>query len=385
MATPVQNPENAALVRQATERHQAALLRYAANLLGGDTARARTVVDGVFAALGALPPGEVGDDLMEWLFATARWRTLALMRREGLMQRSGDGSAGVAAGDGAGEGESPHQAMQRLISRLTPKQQEAVRLKFQHGFTLPEVARITELSPYSVSLLVHNAVAHIGQDFPVPEGAAAPVGLSDDPRLTAYALGEMEPAERKAFEAAHFDLKTAAAQVTEIRRLTTQMTQTLAVEAGAPAPRGRRRRARRQLPAWVRSGRFWLVFAVLAVLTGGTGLWVRIRSGPATATKPAQAIDFRLKPAKWNEPGAVAEERTGRTAGGPAGADAPLARGNPPGPVGAPASQRAGMTARETTGYGAAAAPAVPAAMPASTPPPPAPIPAPTAMNYATT
>ena len=209
----VQNPENAALVRQATERHQPALRRYAAQLLGGDTTRAGAVSDAVLTVLAAQPADEVGDDLMEWLFTRARKEALAAMHRAGLPQRIEDAAAASVADESAGD--TPHQMMQRLVNRLTPKQQEALRLKFQHGFTLKEIARITELSPFSVTLLMHNALSHVGREFAAPEGAPLPPALSDDPRFTAYALGEMEAGERKSFEAAQFDPKFAAAQVAE--------------------------------------------------------------------------------------------------------------------------------------------------------------------------
>ena len=171
------------------------------------------MVKSVLTTLGTQPAGEVGDDLMEWLFTHTRKTALAAAARDGLMKRFDEAGAG-SADDGAGE--TPHLMMQRLISRLTPKQQEALRLKFQHGFTLKEIARITELSAYSVGLLVHNAIVHLGRDFAAPEGAPLPPALTDDPRLTVYAR----------FEAAQFDPKTAGLQVTEIRRLTTQITQT---------------------------------------------------------------------------------------------------------------------------------------------------------------
>ena len=301
------------MVRQAVERHQAALQRYASQLVGGESFRAQSVVKSVLTTLGTQPAGEVGDDLMEWLFTHTRKTALAGAARDGLMKRFDEAGAGSAED---GTGETPHLMMQRLISRLTPKQQEALRLKFQHGFTLKEIARITELSAYSVGLLVHNAIVHLGRDFAAPEGAPLPPALSDDPRLTVYALGEMEPDERKRFESAQFDPKTAGLQVTEIRRLTTQITQTLAIEAGAAPPPARRRRSRRRaLPAWLSSGRFWLGAVVLLALIGGGVAWMRSPAPADEVAAPRSTADFRLKPAHWKDPGPANAER-GETVGG---------------------------------------------------------------------
>ena len=271
------------------------------------------MVKSVLTTLGTQPAGEVGDDLMEWLFTHTRKTALAAAARDGLMKRFDEAGAG-SADDGAGE--TPHLMMQRLISRLTPKQQEALRLKFQHGFTLKEIARITELSAYSVGLLVHNAIVHLGRDFAAPEGAPLPPALTDDPRLTVYALGEMEPDERKRFEAAQFDPKTAGLQVTEIRRLTTQITQTLAIEAGAAPPPARRRRTRRSaLPAWLSSGRFWLVTVVLLALIGGGVAWMRSRAPADEVVASRSTADFRLKPAHWKDPGPANSDH-GESVGG---------------------------------------------------------------------
>src|SRR5882672_5082360 len=55
--------------------------------------------------------------------------------------------------------------------------------------------------------------------------------LPDDPKLTAYALGELEGAERAAVEAALRDNPTARAAVAEIRALGLQLEDALAAEA----------------------------------------------------------------------------------------------------------------------------------------------------------
>jgi len=55
----------------------------------------------------------------------------------------------------------------------------------------------------------------------------------DDPRLTAYALGEMDPAEREAFEAELVDNPEAQRQVEQIRRLADELTAQLAAEPAA--------------------------------------------------------------------------------------------------------------------------------------------------------
>ena len=56
-------------------------------------------------------------------------------------------------------------AILRMIDRLPANQQEVVRLKFHHGFSYKEIARITELSVTNVGFLIHTAVTRMRAEF----------------------------------------------------------------------------------------------------------------------------------------------------------------------------------------------------------------------------
>lgn len=304
--TPAQT--NSQLPALARERHATALQRYVMQVLGGDAARTTEVMEATLAALAAQPAGEVGEeDLLVWLLAAARRRALAVLRREGLMKRFETGDAGLAAGSSA-DNEEAHVTMQRLFGSLTPKQQEALRLKFQHDLSFAEIAEIIELSASSVGQLVHHAVVRLDHDYraarPTEGSAATLEHAADDPRLTAYALGEMEPEERRAFENSRLDLKAAGARVTELRAAGQQIAQILAIETGAAAPPPRRRRRRFVPFGGLRTRRFWLslgAVALLAAVAAG-GWWFWLRPDP---TEPVPSGDFRLTPADWKNPRTV--------------------------------------------------------------------------------
>ena len=68
------SPDTSSFVQAAVARHQAPLLRYATRLLGGDTDRARDVVQDSFVRLMAQPPAEVDGHVAEWLFTVCRNR-----------------------------------------------------------------------------------------------------------------------------------------------------------------------------------------------------------------------------------------------------------------------------------------------------------------------
>jgi Ca-activated chloride channel family protein len=314
-------PVNTAQVQAAIERHQAALLRYTTRLIGGDTAKAAEAVHGAFAELKALPPEDTIENTAEWLFATCRRRAMDVLRREGRITRfeSGGGQAAGAEAGAAGETEEPHVTMQRLIARLTPKQQEVVRLRFQNGFSHKEIARITELTPFNVGVLVHHAVARLGREFgdqhPELAPAERPAGQPDDPRLTAFALGELDEGERKAFEKSLLDRKTANARVEEIRAISTQIGQTLAIEAGAPAPRTVRKKSKRPPAAgWRGFPRVLVLLAAVVLLLGGGAFWW-LRSTNESPAVVADQPDFRLKAADWKELPAAEGETAGKVSG----------------------------------------------------------------------
>ena len=58
-----------------------------------------------------------------------------------------------------------HEAVLRLVGKLTPNQQEVVRLKFQNGFSYQEISRITSLSVTNVGFILHTAIKSLRQEM----------------------------------------------------------------------------------------------------------------------------------------------------------------------------------------------------------------------------
>ena len=161
--TPHASPDASSLVRTAVERHQAPLQRYATRLLNGDIERARDVVQDTFVKLMAQPPAEIEDHLAEWVFTVCRNRCMDVLRKEGRMKRFAEGQAERLTADTPRPGRTLERAEQyaavlKLMGRLTPNQQEVVRLKFQNGFSYEEISRITSLSVGNVGFILHTAL-----------------------------------------------------------------------------------------------------------------------------------------------------------------------------------------------------------------------------------
>jgi len=167
---PHERPDASSLVQAAVARHQAPLLRYATRLLGGDADRARDVVQDTFVRLMAQPPAEVDGHVAEWLFTVCRNRTHDVLRKEGRMKRFEDGQIEQLTAPDPRPGRAleraeQHEAVLRLIGKLTPNQQEVVRLKFQNGFSYQEISRITALSVTNVGFILHTAIKALRQEM----------------------------------------------------------------------------------------------------------------------------------------------------------------------------------------------------------------------------
>ncbi|MBI5689220.1 MAG: sigma-70 family RNA polymerase sigma factor [Verrucomicrobia bacterium] len=149
--------------------HHDQLTRYATQLLG-DPERARDVVQDTFVKLMAQSPTAIDGHAVEWLFTVCRHRALDVLRKESRMTRFAEGQVeNVTANEprpgGALEAAETRATVLSLINRLPPNQQEVVRLKFQHGFSYKEIARITTLSVGNVGFLIHTAVARLRAEF----------------------------------------------------------------------------------------------------------------------------------------------------------------------------------------------------------------------------
>jgi RNA polymerase sigma-70 factor (ECF subfamily) len=162
--------ENTVFVQAAVKRHQAPLLRYATRMLGGDAEGARDVVQDTFVRLMAQPPERLDGHVVEWLFTVCRNRTLDVLRKEGRMKPFAEGqverlTAPEPRPGRALERAEQHEAVLRLIGKLSPNQQEVVRLKFQNGFSYQEISRITSLSVTNVGFILHTAIKTLRQEM----------------------------------------------------------------------------------------------------------------------------------------------------------------------------------------------------------------------------
>lgn len=231
---------------------------YLAGLPGAQPLRVAEVVREVLAA--AAQQTDFEEDPAVWLFAQGRRRIVTAGHRGDVLvtdEVEGGADEEMAAG------EDPGIAVHRAFARLTVKQQEVLRLKFQFGFSLQELAGITGVSQGGAGGLLHSGVMRVCQ----ASGAALTLGSewTRNARLTAYALDEMEPAEKKAFVEGVPNGKALFESAETIKQTGVQLSRVL--ESGAPLPK---RKHRRKGAAW-QSPYAWLIGAL--VVAGAGAAW----------------------------------------------------------------------------------------------------------------
>jgi RNA polymerase sigma factor (sigma-70 family) len=157
-------PPDPRWIHSALDRHEAALVRYAALKLGGDVERARDVVQEAFLRLCQQPRAEVEDHLAEWLHRVVRNLASDARRKESRMTTFSDEDTAHAVEGARAPGDTPEEAIERQdtgahvlerLARLPEKQREALRLKFQSGLSYKEIAAVMDETVGNVGWLIH--------------------------------------------------------------------------------------------------------------------------------------------------------------------------------------------------------------------------------------
>jgi RNA polymerase sigma-70 factor (ECF subfamily) len=154
--------DDRAWLEAALGRHEAALLRYAASVVG--KAAARDVVQDTFLALCRAERGKVEARLGHWLFVVCKHRAFECLR-------AGRRLSPLEEADEAPDSEpwrrieaqpSVNQ-IEGLVDELPEKQRQAVILKFAGGLSYKEIAEVMDVSVTHVGVLLHTALTRVRQ------------------------------------------------------------------------------------------------------------------------------------------------------------------------------------------------------------------------------
>lgn len=152
-------------ITAAMDAHAEALVRYTARLTP-DLDTARDVVQDAFLRLCKADRATVGERVDLWLFTVCRNRAFDLYRKDRRMTPLTEAAARTqAVADADPEAAAlrldAHGRLLALLATLTDRQQEVVRLKFQHELSYAEIAQVTGLSVANVGYLLHMALKRL--------------------------------------------------------------------------------------------------------------------------------------------------------------------------------------------------------------------------------
>jgi RNA polymerase sigma-70 factor (ECF subfamily) len=144
----------------AVARYQSLLTRYALRLVG-DAQRAQDVVQDTFLKLVREDRADLNGRLAEWLYTVCRNRALDVRRKESRMvalaeeveieERNGEAAQST-------ETKETFATALAALATLPKRQQEVVRLKFEHSLSYQQIAGVTGLSVSNVGYLLHTAL-----------------------------------------------------------------------------------------------------------------------------------------------------------------------------------------------------------------------------------
>ncbi len=159
------NPAQAAWVRQALDTYERPLLRYAARFTG-DLDLARDVVQDAFVKLCREDPAKLNGRLAPWLYTVCRNRALDVRKMEGrmqaLQQHQAEAQPDIAPGPGRRAiAREEHALVLEAVAALPANQQEAFRLKFEHGLTYRDISRVMNMPLSTVNYTIAQALTAV--------------------------------------------------------------------------------------------------------------------------------------------------------------------------------------------------------------------------------
>jgi RNA polymerase sigma factor (sigma-70 family) len=163
---------NNAWIHDVVDEFEQRLTLYAARLLH-DADRARDVVQDTFCKLCHESRDKIEGHLTQWLFTVCRNKALDVLRKEKRIKPMSDaqlesGRSSEPSPVHAAEYNEDTSRVMAAIDTLPERQQEIVRLKFQHGMSYRQISAITSESVSNVGYLLHNALrdlrAHLSGD-----------------------------------------------------------------------------------------------------------------------------------------------------------------------------------------------------------------------------
>ncbi len=170
MSEPANSAWPADVITELVERYERPLLAYAGKMLGGDWQAAQDAVQETFLRLCREDRQKIESRIAPWLFSVCRTRVIDMQRTkhstpvdtsEVVLSDPTPDAADVIIN---AEEES---IVARMVNRLSPRQQEVLRLRMQADLSYREIADVTGLSVSNVGFHLHQAVRNLRDSLAV--------------------------------------------------------------------------------------------------------------------------------------------------------------------------------------------------------------------------
>lgn len=150
---------------QLISRYEQQLLAYARRMLAGDWQAAQDAVQETFLRLCREERSKIVDRVQPWLFAVCRSRVIDMQRtRHAHPVDAGEISVvdphpdAPSAAIAAEQSSATESRLAVMVSRLSGRQQEVLRLRMQAGLSYREIAEVTGLTVSNVGFHLHAAI-----------------------------------------------------------------------------------------------------------------------------------------------------------------------------------------------------------------------------------
>lgn len=148
------------------DRFERPLLAYACRMFGGDWSAAQDAVQETFLRLCRADRETIEPRLAAWLFSVCRSRVID-MQRVKTATPIGNDHADFAdpkpdVSQAICDAEEQEQ-LNQCLTKLSPRQQEVLRLRLGAGLSYREIAEVTGMTTGNVGFHLHEAVRNIRQ------------------------------------------------------------------------------------------------------------------------------------------------------------------------------------------------------------------------------
>ena len=151
-------------INRLVDRYERPLLAYAARMLHGDWQGAQDAVQETFLRLCREDPDKIESRVAAWLFSVCRSRVVDMQRTN---HSTPIDAAQVVVADPAPDAADlasdaeDKVLLSKLVDKLSPRQQEVLRLRLQAGLSYREIAEVTGLTVSNVGFHLHEAVRNL--------------------------------------------------------------------------------------------------------------------------------------------------------------------------------------------------------------------------------